>query len=544
MHRVGLRLDAQVVVPRVVPAALVQPRHRLARREARERRRPLQVAVEVIVVDRGHARVVEVTRGVPDAVALVHADVAHLDRQEVLERRLPHVARVDVRADTEGIRARLAVAHDVHPWLLDPAEVEAQVAVAQEAAPVGGRGLHRGLEGALRGHARDDHRPPCGVARVRLDDRPLLLLRVVADLRDLDDGIGHEARQRVRRDEPAHRTLRRPLRDERAHDEPAVVVLTAAVDELESAARLVGNRQPLGVHLGRDHEPLAGGERRDLVVARCVEAAGAVRLAWEDAGGRLGLEGAAEEQPGEQLHVEPDLADPLVGQRLLEVDDEAKGLADRPHADRVREPQIGVVDGVEALAVLRLVRVLRAQADLASGAVHDPLADLGHRLPLPRRAVEADVAVRRDAPPVLDDSDPALVALGVVVVREHHVEPRHRQVLEVVELQRGGRGPGRHPGHRGLRPRRRVGGLGLRRRRGQRPARARRRRRGRARRRIGGARRASWRRSPHRRTASSERLVTRRRGRRPLTGRPWSIQTKPTPARDAAAPSVAGSSPT
>ena len=45
-------------------------------------------------------------------------------------------------------------------------------------------------------------------------------------------------------------------------------------------------------------------------------------------------------------------------------------------------------------------------------------------------------------------------------------------------------------------------------------------------------------------SARSRRLSTRRAGRRPRVGFPWSIQTKRTPAARAAAPSVAGSSPT
>ena len=456
VHRVRLRLDAQVVVTGVVPAAPVEAGHRLTGREPRQRRGALQVPVEVVVADRGHAGVVEVAGVVPDPVALIDAHVAHLDRKERVDGRLPDVALVDVLADPERVRARVAVADDVHPRGLDRREVEAEVVVAEEAAPgLGGR-RHHLLEGARLRDSREDDRQPSSVARVRLHDRPLLLLRVVADLRDLDRGRGDEARDRVGRHPPLHGALRRALRDERAHHEPAVVVLATAVHELETAAPHVLDRHPLALRLGGDDEPLSRGERCDLVLPLRVERPRPVRLAREDAGLRLGREGLPEEDPGKQLQVEADPTDPLVGQRLLEVHEDAEAPSFRTHAHGVGEAQVGVLHRVEALAVLGFVGELRAQADLPRRLVHDALADLRHRLPLPRRPVEANVAVRRDPQAVLDDPDPALVPLGVVVVREHDVEPRHLQVLELVQLEggrrRGGsdslRGQGRPRGGR------------------------------------------------------------------------------------------------
>ena len=224
-----------------------------------------------------------------------------------------------------------------------------------------------------------------------------------------------------------HRALGGALRDERPDDEPAVVVLAAPVDEFEPSARRVLDGHPLRVRLRGDHQPLACPERRGLVLALRIERPGAIGLAREDAALRVGRPGPAEEDAGEQLHVEPDLADPLVGQRLFEIDDDAEGPARWPDTNRVGELQVRVLNRVEALPVLVLVWVLRAQADLARGLVDNPLADLGHGLPLAWRAIEAEVAVGCHAPAVLDDADASLMALRVVVVGQHHVEPRHLQ---------------------------------------------------------------------------------------------------------------------
>ena len=182
-----------------------RPGHRLAGRVLRERRGALEVAVEVVVVHRRHPRVVEVAGVVPHAVALVHPHVAHLDGQEGVDGRLPDVALVDVGPDPERVRPHVAVAHHVHAGRLDRREVEPQVVVAEEAPPVLRPRLHRRLQGARPRDPGDDDRQASRVAWVRLHDRPLLLLRVVADLRDLDGGLRGEARDRVGRDEPLHR---------------------------------------------------------------------------------------------------------------------------------------------------------------------------------------------------------------------------------------------------------------------------------------------------------------------------------------------------
>jgi len=126
----GLRDRADVVVAGVEPAADVEAGDALARLVLRLGGRPHLDAVEVLVVDGGLARVVEVRRPVPDPVRLVDEHVVHLDGEPHVERLLPGV-RVGLRIDREDRRLLLAVLQEVEARAVDGREVEHRVAVAQ-----------------------------------------------------------------------------------------------------------------------------------------------------------------------------------------------------------------------------------------------------------------------------------------------------------------------------------------------------------------------------------------------------------------------------
>ena len=110
-----------------MPAAGVEAGHDVARLGLGQRRRPLHIAIEMVEAGRRHQRVVLMVEPVPDAIFLGDAHVAHLDGQEIFERRLPDVARIDVAADPErGGSSLLAIAEDVHAGLADLREIERQ----------------------------------------------------------------------------------------------------------------------------------------------------------------------------------------------------------------------------------------------------------------------------------------------------------------------------------------------------------------------------------------------------------------------------------
>ncbi len=309
-HLVGLRLDAEVVVPGVVPAADVEVRDVLAGLDVRHQVGALDVAVEVVRVGRRHAGVVEVAGAVPHAVGVLDPQVAHLDRQEGVDRRLPDVAGVDVVGDLEGVRAAAPVLDGVEARRRHVGKIEQAVLVAEEVAVPR---LRHGLADDLGGvgpEAEEAGRRPLGVAPVVLDDDDLPLRRVVPDLRDLDDRLVHPPLDRVRADRPLDGALGRAGRDRLADDEPPVVVLVAPVEE-HDLARLALDRQAERLALGRDRQPPAGRERDGLCHALGVDGHRPVRLARELAARVAEQPRVTEQVDRVQLQVEPDLADVL-----------------------------------------------------------------------------------------------------------------------------------------------------------------------------------------------------------------------------------------
>ena len=106
---------------------------------------------------------------------------------------------------------------------------------------------------------------------------------------------------------------------ERPHDEPAVVVVAAAVEQFELAAAHGFDRQVIQLGLRRDLEPLAASERGNF--------AGAAGLTLEHGGGLTELVRLAKHQSREQLEIESHLADPLFGDGRVEIDADANRFA-------------------------------------------------------------------------------------------------------------------------------------------------------------------------------------------------------------------------
>jgi hypothetical protein len=136
---IRLRLHAQIEIASVVPPSHVQSRNRFAALVPGKRRWTLDIAVEMVVIDRSHARIVEMAGSMPHAVAVVDAHVAHLHGEKVFQRGLPNVPLVHVRADLERFGLVGTVPDHVHARLLDACEVEMVVPVPQELTPLARR---------------------------------------------------------------------------------------------------------------------------------------------------------------------------------------------------------------------------------------------------------------------------------------------------------------------------------------------------------------------------------------------------------------------
>ena len=432
-HRAHLALDAQIVVARVVPAAGGQPRHAVARLVLGQRVRSLFIAVEM-VADLRHARVVLVVEAVPGAVILLDQHVTHLHRQEIVQSRLPDAAIVHVVADAEHMRHLPAIAEFIDAGVFHRAQVRGQIVVAQELPPRLRREAGH-LKRAIAGQLVEDQRIGLVVALVLLDHHGLGLTGAIADLRNLHHRRGPPVRIDVRRDDPRHGVLRRAGPGDLAHDVPAVVHVAAPVQQLQLAG-LAFDLQPLQVAFRRDHQGLALGHRRgdQLIV---VVAHRAVRLTRKGSALRIHQPRLAEQIGREQLEIEADLAFPVGGQRLVEIDRDLERIAvHRRHRDMVGEVEVRVVDRIEALTVLRLVRVMQGLGHGPGGGVHHGLAVARrHGRPLTRRRLKPQIAVRRHARAVLDHGHAGLVAVGIDIGEDGDVQARRLEIALVVELE-------------------------------------------------------------------------------------------------------------
>ena len=372
---------------------------------------------------------------VPDLVAVVHPHMAHLDRQEIFQRGLPDMPLEHVRPYLERRSPAPAVLHHVHARRGRGREIELEIVIAQETAPIGRRRLDDFLQSPALGDPPQRRRQPALVVRVRLDHRDFALPGMISHLGDLHDGLCLPARDRVGRHKPLDRVLRRAPGHRRAHDEPSVRVLAPPVDQLQVAAGHRRYAHALFLDLGRDHQLPPRSERRDHVLPVRAPDAGTIGLPRENA--RLAVEGIGppEKRAREKLQVEAHAPHPGFRQRPVEIDDDPERSSGRDHPHGIAEAQVGIADRVEALPVPRGIRILHAHADFLRLSVHRAGAGLGHRLPLSRSRVKAQVAVGGDAAAVLDDTHTALMPFRIVIVGEHDIEPWHLEIFELVERQ-------------------------------------------------------------------------------------------------------------
>jgi len=179
---------------------------------------------------------------------------------------------------------------------------------------------------------------------------------------------------------------------------------------------------------------------------RCRSDSGAIVIAVGDGAGAVGLPGEgselvadligfAEEYSRKKLEIEAHLSDPFGRKGRVKVDQDPERAALGLHPDRIAEPQVGIGHRVESPVVLAEVGIAHVHADLLRGAIDLPRAHDGRRLPLARGRLQTQVPIGRDAHPVLDDAHAALVALRIIVMRQHDVEPRHLEVLLIVDRE-------------------------------------------------------------------------------------------------------------
>ena len=240
---------------------------------------------------------------------------------------------------------------------------------------------------------------------------------MVAHLGDGDDGRAPPAGDAVRRDQPLDGALRRPGPQRGRDGEPGLIVTLAAVEEFEFTPDRL-DRHAAGGVLGRQGQPGPAGHGNGAAAAGGIGRHGAAGLAREHGADAAQVEGLAEVGGRIQLDTEGRAGRRLRVERLLQVHGEAHGIALGAEPDRVGNGQVRL-----------------GQRDLDEGGlrVHATLARPGMQLGPAGLDVRPDLPADGDALPVLDDLDPALLALRVDVVEGKDRGARRLQVLQFVD---------------------------------------------------------------------------------------------------------------
>ena len=242
----------------------------------------------------------------------------------------------------------------------------------------------------------------------------------------------------MRAHHPLDRAFGRTCGNQGTNDKPSVIVLGPAVEQSEFAPTHRLDRHALPVRLRSDGDPRSVPKRVELIVA----VGGGTRtigLPGEDSRLTADLVGLPEENSRIELKVESNLPNPRGRQRLVEVHDNPESRSVRLDLDHVAELQVRIADRVQALAILALVRIGHADADLLGRAVDLPPAHGRGWLPLAGSRVEPKVAVGSDPLAVQDHPHASLVSLGIEIVRQHDVQTGHLEVFLVVDRKRLGR---------------------------------------------------------------------------------------------------------
>src|ERR1035437_1948424 len=125
-------------------------------------------------------------RSMPETIALADGNVAHLNGEENLQRRLPGLV-IYLGVDTEGPGGLSPVLDDVHSRADDIGEIEDGVPVVQKLSPrLRGTGFDE-LPVAAEGQLEQVYLSSGILTRVELQHCPLRLPGMVPHLRDAND---------------------------------------------------------------------------------------------------------------------------------------------------------------------------------------------------------------------------------------------------------------------------------------------------------------------------------------------------------------------
>src|ERR1035437_8843299 len=193
-------------------------------------------------------------RSMPETIALADGNVAHLNGEENLQRRLPGLV-IYLGVDTEGPGGLSPVLDDVHSRADDIGEIEDGVPVVQKLSPRFRRtGLDK-LPLAGEGQLEQVYASSSVIAWIELQHCPLGLPGMVSHLRDANDGRAPPLRIDGRPDLKFHLGVARPRLDGGGHRKPASRMIAALIVELEHAAVPLERNTVGWILLGQSQRP-------------------------------------------------------------------------------------------------------------------------------------------------------------------------------------------------------------------------------------------------------------------------------------------------
>src|ERR1035437_17251 len=189
-------------------------------------------------------------RSMPETIALADGNVAHLNGEENLQRRLPGLV-IYLGVDPEGPGRLSPVFYDVRSRAYDIGKIEDGVPVAQKLSPwLRGTGFDE-LPVAAEGQLEQVYLSAGILTRVELQHCPLRLPGMVPHLRDADDRRAPPLRIDRGPDLQFHPGVARPRLHCGGHRKPAGRMTAALIPEFQRAAAPLQCQAVLRVLLGQ-----------------------------------------------------------------------------------------------------------------------------------------------------------------------------------------------------------------------------------------------------------------------------------------------------
>ena len=320
-----LGLGANVEIAGIIPSADIEAWNMLARRKARVCGRPLPIKVNMLMIDRGLARVVAVGISMPCAIGFVHRHMVHRNREIDVVGRVPGIV-IDGRVDPEGRGAHIAIFQHIKARFTHRAEIQLQIMVPQIIAPFPRAFSQHSLRRAIGANAQQLDRRPALILPVQFDRCDLWGVGRIAQLRMRDHRRAQPAGVSLRRDRPLQHRTGPSFGQQRSQDEPTILRLIAPIEQGDRLIAL--NRDPFRRIFRREDELSSARDRQRLrprpvaAPARRIALGGARHVAGgiqrKQPALTIGHIGVMEIGRRQELQIETGLPHQRSGQRLVQ----------------------------------------------------------------------------------------------------------------------------------------------------------------------------------------------------------------------------------